>query len=307
MRSAATTAPAAGGARFIDPRALARIETLELLAKTVVDGFINGLHRSPYLGLSLDFAEHRPYLPGDDVRRIDWRLFARTDRFHVKEYEAETNADLVVLLDVSASMRYAGAGIPKFDYARYLAASLAYFSSRQRDRIGLVAFDRDIVEYVPASAKHLDVALHTLDRLEPRRPGQLGPPLRKLAGLLRRRGILVLVSDLYEEPEAVADALKPLRYKGNDIIVFHLLDRHELEFPFDDVTSFEDLESGERLPVTPAALRERYLGLIREHTASLARRLGDHQIDYALVDTSTPLDTALFRYLSERQRLSRVR
>lgn len=307
MRGVATTRSAAGGARFIDPRALARIETLELLAKTVVDGFINGLHRSPYLGLSLDFAEHRPYMPGDDVRRIDWRLFARTDRFHVKEYEAETNADLVVLLDVSASMRYAGAGIPKLDYARYLAASLAYFSRRQRDRIGLVAFDRDIVEYVPASAKHLDVALHTLDRLAPGREGQLGPPLRKLAGLLRRRGILVLVSDLYEEPEAVADALKPLRYKGNDIIVFHLLDRNELEFPFDDATSFEDLESGERLPVTPAVLRERYLGLIREHTASLARRLGDHRIDYALVDTSTPLDTALFRYLSERQRLSRVR
>lgn len=307
MRNVAVAATAVGGARFIDPRALARIETLELLAKTVVDGFINGLHRSPYLGLSLDFAEHRPYMPGDDVRRIDWRLFARTDRFHVKEYEAETNADLVVLFDVSGSMRYAGAGIPKFDYARYLAASLAYFSSRQRDRIGLVAFDRDIVEYVPASAKHLDVALHTLDRLKPGRPGALGPPLRKLAGLLRRRGILVLVSDLYEEPEAVADALKPLRYKGNDIIVFHLLDRNELEFPFDEVTSFEDLESGERIPVTPAALRERYLALVREHTAQLARRLGDHGIDYTLVDTSTPLDTALFRYLSERQRLSRVR
>ncbi|HET9983540.1 MAG TPA: DUF58 domain-containing protein [Longimicrobiales bacterium] len=307
MRHVAAAASAAGGARFIDPKALARIETLELLAKTVVDGFINGLHRSPYLGLSLDFAEHRPYMPGDDVRRIDWRLFARTDRFHVKEYEAETNADLVVLLDVSGSMRYAGAGIPKFDYARYLAASLAYFSSRQRDRIGLVAFDRDIVEYVPASAKHLDVALHTLDRLKPGRPGALGPPLQKLAGLLRRRGILVLVSDLYEEPEAVVDALKPLRYKGNDIIVFHLLDRNELDFPFDEVTSFEDLESGERIPVTPAALRERYIGLVRAHTAQLARRLGDHGIDYTLVDTSTPLDTALFRYLSERQRLSRVR
>jgi uncharacterized protein (DUF58 family) len=306
MRNVAA-AGSVGGARFIDPKALARIETLELLAKTVVDGFINGLHRSPYLGLSLDFAEHRPYMPGDDVRRIDWRLFARTDRFHVKEYEAETNTDLVVLLDVSGSMRYAGGGIAKFDYARYLAASLAYFSSRQRDRIGLVAFDREIVEYVPASAKHLDVALHTLDRLKPGRPGALGPPLRKLAGLLRRRGILVLISDLYEEPEAVADALKPLRYKGNDIVVFHLLDRNELEFPFDEATSFEDLESGERIPVTPAALRERYLALLQAHTSQLARRLGDHGIDYSLVDTSTPLDTALFRYLSERQRLSRVR
>jgi uncharacterized protein (DUF58 family) len=298
------TAPGTG---FVDPKVLARIDNLELVARFVVDGFINGLHRSPYLGLSLDFAEHRAYMPGDDIRRIDWRLWARSDKYFVKEFEADTNANFMVLLDVSKSMSYGSQGIVKLDYAKFLAASLSYFSSQQRDRVGVVTFDRDLVDYVPPSAKHLDVVLHTIDRAKPERTSALGPALKRVAGTLNRRGILVLVSDLYEEPEQVLDAVKPLRYRGNDMIVFHVLDPAEIEFPFEGASSFEDLESGERIPVVPETQRERYRALIQNHVARLARLFADNRIDYALFDTRTPLDYALFDYLSNRERLMRTR
>lgn len=294
------------GARFVDPAVLQRIDDLELVAKTVVDGFINGLHRSPYLGLSLDFAEHRAYMPGDDIRRIDWRLYARTDRYYVKEFEADTNANFVVLLDVSGSMAYQGTGVAKLDYARMLAGSLAYFASRQRDRVGLVTFDDDVVDYVPPSAKHLEVLLHTLDRARPGRQGRLVPPMRKIVELLHRRGLVVLISDFYEEPESVADAVRALRYAGNDVIVFHLLDPTELAFPFEAAQSFEDLETGERIPVVPAELRERYREIVQAHVGALRTLLRAERIDYAMLDTSQPLEHALFVLLSERERLQQA-
>jgi uncharacterized protein (DUF58 family) len=309
LRHSAQPVPGVG---FIDPRALARIGNLELLARSVVDGFINGLHRAPYLGMSLDFAEHRAYYPGDDIRRIDWRLYARTDRYYVKEFEADTNSNFVVLLDVSKSMSYSGVGIPKLDYARYLAASLAYFSREQRDRVGMLTFDSDIVDYVPASAKHLDVLLHTLDRSRATRPGSLDTSLRKATELLRRRGLIVLISDLYEEPAKVQAAAGMLRHRGHDVIVFHVLDRSEIELDgsiggqdLDEATSFEDLETGERVPVITPAVREQYRALVQEHITTLRRLLTEIRVDYALFDTTQPLDTALFTYLSARERLTR--
>ena len=295
------------GARFVDPKVLARIGSLELLARTVVDGFINGLHRSPYFGASVDFAEHRGYVPGDDIRRIDWRLFARTDRFYLKQYEADSNANFAVLLDVSRSMSFGSGGITKLDYARYIAACLTYFAQRQRDRVGVVTFDSDIVDYVPCSAKHLELVLYTLDRVSAGRSGNLGAPLSKMAEHLGRRGLLILVSDLYEEPDAVTDALNLIRYRGNDVIVFHVLDPAELAFTFDEPSSFEDLESGDQIPVVPEALGDQYRALVREHIAALGSRLSANRIDYALFNTATPLDYALFSYLSSRERLSRVR
>lgn len=295
------------GAQFVDPRTLARIQNLELLARYVVDGFINGLHRAPYLGFSLDFAEHRGYEPGDDLRRVDWRVFGRTDRFYVKQFEADSNANCVVALDVSTSMRFGSRGITKLDYGRYLAASLVYFSHKQRDRVGLVTFDSEVVEYVPPSAKHLEFALFALERIGNARPGSLAAPLLTLTERLRRRGIIAIVSDLYDEPQAVADAVKPLRFRGHDVVVFHVLDPAELEFPFDEAASFEDLESGDRMPIVPDALRDQYRALVRAHVETLGRLFTDCRIDYALFDTSVPLDYALFRYLSTRERLSRVR
>jgi uncharacterized protein (DUF58 family) len=294
---------------FLDPVVLGRIQNLELLARTVVNGFINGLHRSPYLGRSIDFAEHRGYMPGDDIRRMDWRLYARTDRYYVKEFEADTNTSFMVLLDVSRSMSYTGEGIRKLDYARYLAACLTSFARGQRDRVGLATFDDDVVDYVPPAAKHLETVLHTLERIDPGRgrQGSLREPLLKLADRLARRGMVVLISDLYEEADAVMEALKPLRGRGHDLIVFHLLDRTELDFPFEEATNFEDLESGTRLPVVPRGVRERYRALVREHVETLERRCRENRIDYAMLDPSKPLDHALFTFLSSRERLSRVR
>lgn len=295
------------GARFVDPKVLSRIGNLELVARSVVNGFINGIHRSPYFGASVDFAEHRGYVAGDDIRRVDWRLFARTDRFYIKEYEADSNSNFSVLLDISKSMGYGSAGMTKLDYGRMLAGCLTYLVHRQRDRVGLIAFDDDIVEHVPPSAKHMETVLHVLDRLQPSKPGTLRAPLHKMAEHFGRRGVLVLVSDLYEEPDAVLEAIGPVRFRGNDIIVFHLLDEAELNFTFSNPSAFEDLESGEQLPVVPEVLGEQYRELVKAHTTALSERFAAARIDYNLINTSSPLDHALFSYLSARERLTRVR
>ena len=304
---------------FLDPAVLSRISNLELLARTVVEGFINGLHRAPHLGSSTDFAEHRPYMPGDDTRRIDWRLFARSDRHFVKEYEADTNMNFVVILDVSPSMRFGASPengrVSKLTYGCYVAACLAYFSNLQRDRVGLATIDTGIVEYVPPSARHLQHILHALDRVEASArnaaaaPGRatLLQPMRKLADVVRRRSLVVVISDFYEDADAVLGALNQLRGRGNDLIVFHVLDPREIDFSFSDASNFIDMETGERMPVIPEYLRQQYRALIAEHTATLAKRMGEQRIDYALFDTSKPLDKALFTYLSARQRLNRVR
>ena len=319
MTSLQPTAPT----RLIDPAVLARIGDLELVARVVVEGVINGLHRSPHLGSSMDFAEHRAYMPGDDIRRIDWKLFARSDRHFVKEFEADTNTNFTLLVDASPSMQFGasteGTGtLSKLDYARYLGACLVYLASTQRDRVGLVTFDREIRDYVPPSAKHLNNVLHALDRLsasppalapnEPRTgPTALASLTRRIGESFRRRSIVLLISDFYEEPRAIVDALAYLRGKGNDLIVFHVLDRQELEFPFTDSANFVDLETGERMPVIPDYLRAQYRALVAEHVASLSRVLGENRIDYALFDTSKPLDHALFRFLSSRERMRQVR
>jgi uncharacterized protein (DUF58 family) len=292
------------GARFVDPAVLARIGNLELVARSVVDGVINGLHRSPYFGASVDFAEHRGYVPGDDIRRVDWRVFARTDRFFVKEFEADSNSNFSVLLDVSKSMGF-GARLSKLDYAKTLAACLTYLVHRQRDRVGLVTFDEAIVDHVPPSAKHLDVVLHTLDRAKAERPGRLGPPLNKLAEHFGRRGIIVLISDLYEDPDTVLDAIAPIRFRGNDVVIFHVLDAAELDFTFADPSAFEDVETGEQLPIIPDRVAEEYRALVRAHTEGLATRCASQRIDYTLMPTSMPLDFALFTFLSGRERRTR--
>jgi len=295
------------GAQLLLPEVLARIDNLEILSRTVVEGFLNGLHRSIYLGLSLDFAEHRPYMPGDDIRRIDWRLFGRTDRHYVKLFEAETNANFTVLLDVSRSMSFGSHAVTKLDYARYLAACLTYFARRQRDRVGLVTFDDDLVEYVPASAKNLDLCLHTLHRARAGSPGELRKPILKATESLRRKGILVLISDFYYSSEDVLDAVRLLQSPGHDVIVFHVLDPAELEFPFEGASNFRDMESGDEMPLIPTKVREGYLNQLSEHRAVLHDRFTSAQVDYAVLDTSKPLDQALFRLLLHREKRSRVR
>ena len=295
------------GARFVDPKVLARLGSLELLARTVVDGFINGLHKAPYLGVSVDFAEHRGYMPGDDIRFIDWRVFARTDRFYVKRFEADTNTNFSVLFDISRSMSFGGKGLTKLDYGRYLAACLTYFCTKQRDRVGLVTFDEDIVTRVPPSAKHLDVVLHELDRIEAGRPGSFERPLFKATEFFKRRGIIVVISDFYEDPQKLVDALKPLSYGGNDLIVFQILDQAEIDFPYDEATSFQDLETGQKMPVVPEKLREQYRQLVQEHIAALSKKCSENRIDYALFNTATPIDHALFKFLAMRHKMTKAR
>jgi uncharacterized protein (DUF58 family) len=295
------------GARFVDPTVLARIGKLDLLARTVVDGFINGLHRAPFFGASIDFAEHRGYVPGDDIRRVDWRLYARTDKYYVKQYEADTNTNFSILLDVSKSMGFTSGGPSKLEYACYLAACLAYMAHRQRDRVGIITFDEDIVDYVPVSAKHFDVLLHTLDRSKPQRAGSLSGPVNKMAEHFKRRSVLALISDFYEEPDVILEAIKPLRFLGNDLMVFHVLDRAEIEFDYDDASSFEDLESGEQIPVVPEALAAQYRSLMKEHIDTLTTKFSEHRIDYTMLNTSLPLDHALFTYLAMREKMMRVR
>lgn len=294
------------GSRFIDPAVLAKIGNLEFIARSVVNGVINGSHRSPYFGASVDFAEHRGYVPGDDIRRVDWRVFARTDKYYIKEFEADSNSNFSVLLDVSKSMAF-GSRITKLDYAKTLAACLTYLVSKQRDRVGLVTFDEEILEHVPPSARHVDVVLHTLDRVQAKRPGRFGVPIRRLAEHFGRRGIVVVISDFYEEPDEILDAVSLIRFRGNDVILFHVLDPAEIDFSFDDASSFEDLESGEQLPVVPDALREQYRAMIREHIAALTTKSAAQRVDYNLLNTAAPLDYALFNYMAIRDRLSRTR
>ena len=295
------------GRRFLDPKVLARIGDLELVARWVVEGFISGLHRSPHLGFSTDFAEHRQYMPGDDTRHMDWRVYARTDRLYIKNYEADTNSNFLVILDVSGSMNYGTSGLTKLEYAKYLGACLAYFSHRQRDRVGLVTVDTDIVDYVPPSAKHLNQVLHGLDRAKAKGKGSLAMPLLKVSESQHRRSILLILSDLYEPAEKIRDALGPLRDAGHDVVVMHLLDPAELNFTFDAAGTFEDLESGERIPVVPGRLRTRYTELIRDHLVAVEKLLGEGRIDYLMVDTSKPVDEVLFQYLLRRERMQSVR
>lgn len=299
----------APGAQFLDPKVLARIDNLELLARTVVDGFLNGLHRAPYLGLSMDFAEHRAYVPGDDTRHLDWRLYARTDRHYVKQYEAETNANVVALVDVSASMSYGSdpEGVTKLDYARYLTACLLHFSRGQRDRVGVVTFDDDVREFVPPSARHMNRALHVLDHAEAGRPGDMYPALLKATERIGRRGLVIVVSDFYEEIDRAMESLRLLRGRGHDLMVFRVMDPAELSLPFESPTNVQDLETGDQLPIEPRKLKERYDTEVATHIQALEEKCTAERVDHVLLDTSKPLDLALFRYLTIREKKARVR
>ena len=296
--------PKSADARFLDPAIIARIGTMELKARTIVEGFLSGLHRSPYRGFSVEFAEYRQYMQGEDLSTIDWKVYARSDRYYVKKFEEDTNLDCHLLIDVSASMSYGSGPVSKLSYGSYLAASLAYLMNRQRDAVGLMAFDDRIVTRLPASARpgHLHALLLTLERLEVGKRSNLSKPLHQLAEALVKRSMAVLISDLLDEPEQVLKGLKHLRFRGTDVVVFHVLDRDELTFPFSRMSRFEDIESGDEVLAVPALVREDYLAQLRGLVAFYERELRLTGIDYVLLDTSKPLDFALLSYLSTRAR-----
>lgn len=291
--------------RFIDPSVLTRISSLELVARTVVEGFISGLHRSPHLGFSVNFAEYRPYRPGDDIRKIDWRVFGRMDRFFVKEYEGETNTSVHLLLDCSRSMGYGSLGLTKFEYGQFLAASLGYFAFRQRDSIGFVSFDEQVQEFVPArgSMGHLNTVLHTIERTRLGERTKFLEPLVAISERIRRRGIIALISDLYDESGRVMDGLRRLALRGNDVVVFQLLDPTELQFDFSESAQFIDMETRSDMHVVPEYYRQEYCRIIREQVAHYESECQKDRIDFALLDISEPLDRALFSYLLRRQQM----
>jgi uncharacterized protein (DUF58 family) len=294
---------AAAGLSYLDPAVIAKLGTMELRARTIVEGFLSGLHRSPYKGFSVEFAEYRQYLPGDDLSTIDWKVYARSDRYYVKKYEEETNVDCHVLLDCSASMGYGSSKVvSKLAYGSFLAGALAYLMSRQRDAVGFIAFDDRIVERLPASARpgHLRSVLLALDRVTLGRQSDVSRPLHQLADTLIKRSMAVVISDLLDDPETVVRGLKHLRFRGTDVIVFHVLDQDELTFPFERPTRFRDLESEAEILAVPATVRQEYLKAIRDLCDVYERELRVAGIDYVLLDTSKPLDFALASYLSTR-------
>ncbi|MGH7561897.1 MAG: DUF58 domain-containing protein [Gemmatimonadales bacterium] len=292
---------------LLDPAVLARVGDLELVARSAVAGFLHGLHRTPRLGVSGDFAEHRPYQPGDDIRRLDWRVYGRSDRFYVKECQADTNTSVLISLDVSASMSFASGAVTKFQYARLLAAALAWFSQRQGDRIGLTTFAGGVVDFVPCSTRHLRHVLHALERAEPNGKGAPLDGVRAVAERLGRSGIVVLISDWYAAPEALRAELAGLRVRGHEVIALHVMDPAERTFPYDEPAPFEDLESGDRMSVVPASVAARYRERMAAHLESLDRELMGYGIDYTRFETSEPLDVALRAYLVRREAMMRVR
>jgi len=291
--------------RFIDPAVLTTISSLELVARTVVEGFIAGLHRSPHLGFSVNFAEYRPYRPGDDIRKIDWKVFGRLDRFFVKEFEGETNTSDHLVLDCSRSMDYAKRGIRKLEYGQFLAASLGYFAFKQRDGVGFVAYDDEVREYVPArgSMGHLNTVLHAIEKIRAGERTEFVRPLINVSERLRRRGIVVVISDLYDEPLKVLDGLRRLAFRGNDVIVFHILDPAEIEFDFSESAQFVDMETRAEMSVVPEILRQEYRRLLQDQIGFFEKECQKDRIDYALLDTGQPLDHALYTYLLRRERL----
>jgi uncharacterized protein (DUF58 family) len=290
--------------RFLDPAVLARLGTLELKARTVVEGFLTGLHRSPYKGFSVEFAEYRQYMPGDDLSTIDWKVYARTDRYYVKKFEEETNLNCYLLLDISASMGYGARGVTKIAYASMLAASLAYLMNRQRDAVGLTTFDDSIVSMVPPSARpgHLRSILLTLDRMALGHQTDVSKPLHLMADAIAKRGMVVLISDLLDDPTSVIDGLRHFRFRGTDVIVFHIMDPDELTFPFERASRFRDLERGDELMAVPSVVRDDYMSALNSALEVYKRELGTGGIDYRLLNTSEPLEFALMSYLSTRGR-----
>ncbi len=290
--------------RFLQPAVLSAISSLDLLAKTVVDGFVAGLHRSPDFGFSQEFAEYRPYTPGDDLRHVDWNLFGRTDRTYIKRYRGETNSQLTVLLDASNSMQFASAGVSKMDYARYLAASLFYLAIKnQRDAAGLIVFDDEVREYVRPSVRAGQLArlLGGLEHAEPHAQTDFGKPLHHFQRLLHRRGIAVVVSDFYEEPDTIVKAIEPLRFHGNEVVLFHVLDPQEVRMELKSSSVLVDLETNQRMEVIPEYAKTTYRQKMSAHLEALQTKARAAGLDYRLLTTDQPLDHALREYLTLRQ------
>jgi uncharacterized protein (DUF58 family) len=292
---------------YLDFDLIARIDNMQLLAKVVVDGFVLGLHRSPYRGFSVEFAEYRQYSAGDDIKYIDWKVFGKTDRYYMKQFEEETNLACYVLLDASASMAYKSSesGLTKLQYGSYMAACLSYFIMRQRDATGLMIFDDKIRTVLPPRMRQSHMK-HILAALEAVRPGgetNIAKPMHELADGLKRRGLIIVISDLLDDPAAVLSALQHFRFMGHDVIVFHVMDDAELNFRFDTMTEFTDMETGLKTTVSPEGIRPQYMEELKGFLAAYEKGCADIKADYKLLDSTKPLELALSEYLYRRARM----
>ncbi len=290
--------------RFLDPAVLSSLSSLDLVAKTVVDGFVAGLHRSPKFGFSQEFAEYQQYVEGDDLRHIDWNVYARTERLYLKRFKGETNMQLLILLDASASMTYGSGKITKLDYARYIAASLAYMSSQQRDATGLIVFDEDVSNYIPPSTRQgqLMRILHAIEQAEGGSRTDFSRPFYHFQQFMKRRGTVVVLSDFYENPEEIVKVIEPLRYRGNEVILFHILDQNEIAPKFRDPVLLRDVEDNSALEVSPDYARHEYKIRIADHMKTLSDKAAASGLEYVFMNTAKPLDEGLRNYLSLRQR-----
>jgi len=291
--------------RFLDPAVLESISSLDLLAKTVVDGFVAGLHRSPDFGFSQEFAEYRAYTPGDDLRHVDWNLYARTDRTYVKRYRGETNSQLTILLDASQSMEYTSGPPKKMDYARFIAAALFYLAIRhQRDAAGIIVFDDELREYIRPSTRQGQLArlFGALESAEPKARTDFGKPLRHFQQVLHRRGIVIVISDFYEDPEVVVRMIEPLRFGGNEVVLFHVLDPQEIEPSLKQSSLLLDVETGQTMEVVPEYVKTTYREKMATHIEALRSRTRAAGMEYRLLITDQPLDEALREYLTLREK-----
>lgn len=295
----------ADGRRFLKPEALSRLRNLKLIARTVVEGFISGLHKSPFQGFSVEFAEYREYSPGDDLKHFDWRAYARTERHYIKLYQEETNLKATILLDCSASMGYRSDGLSKFEYSCYLAASLAYLLVRQKDAVGLVLFDEKVRLRMPprASFGHLQNLLIELERAKPSNRTGIAAALHAIAENTKRRGLMIILSDLFEEPDEVMRGIRHLRHDRHEVIVFHILDATETDFPFSGNITFEDMETQERITLPAHLFQNEYKERLDEFLTIYRKRCAEDYVDYIPTRTDRPFDRLLAHYLSRRARL----
>ena len=290
--------------KFLDPRTLAKLQGLELRARSIVEGYVSGVHRSPYHGFSIEFAEHREYSQGDDLRYVDWKVFGKTDKFYLKQYEEETNLVSYMLIDTSESMRYksADASLSKLEYAQCVAASLSYLILQQQDSVGLATFDNEIRSLIRASSNpsHLKQLLYVMENSEPRRKTRTGPIFHDLAERLKRRGLVLVLSDLFDDVPSMMAGLKHFRHRRHEVVVFHVLDPAELEFPFRQTTLFRGMEELPDVLTDPRSLRRAYLDEFGKFLQAVRKGCRGQRIDYVLLRTDQSLEIALSSYLASR-------
>ena len=292
--------------KYLRPEVAAQLANMELRARLVVEGFLTGLHKSPYHGFSVEFTEHRQYMPGDEIKHVDWKAYAKTDRYYIKQFEEETNLKSYIILDASGSMGYGSEGhLKKIQYASYVAAALAYLMTEQRDAVGLTIFDESVRTSLPpkATRPYLRQLLRELERLQPGQKTGMARALHKVAEGIKRRGLVIILSDLFDDPASVITAFKHFRYRGHEVIIMQILDPLERSFAFGGDAVFRDLETREELITQPWHIEKAYREALRGFIDRYKKECLDNNIDFVLLDTSTPFDKALFEYLNKRKRI----